>query len=502
MIAASVAVAISLGMGTVFVATQDGDLGPLTPSALMSAPTDDGSGTTSPEDPAESEADEDPPYTSREGRNAPGPWKHESGRVPTLEDSLTTMDERGDIQIRSDKDFNPAHGVRSGRGTWEEPYVISGWSLNSIRISDTDAFVILRENYVRNQLILNWNGDRVYVHHNYVHDLRVNQNVKRTGDATAGLVMENQFFRVGQIRHYDGEFTQNVVGSQDLTTTPTLMGQVAVNFDGFHGARFHHNTVYGIVDVRLHGHHHGSGFDGHSHNHGKDRAHVHEDGSQVNHSVRYHEVFVENNRIVSYTPYALRYFDRAHAANDRTAASEQNKNLSKPHVHYLKVHFVGNEVVGGAIFVDVVNAPDELHTLGASHAWIHVEKNLVTLRSYQDAPRVGPAGVLPLANPLAGVMAQLGIGVELWVTGNTVVNQVTTLPAQSAGFSGIKLLEHKDATIWVHGNRLSGVAYGVWAQRLNATTHWYVYDNAFESVKTPVYYDSSVENPPEDEPGP
>lgn len=494
----SLATAISLGLGTLFLAAQDDHLPILAPPSFLSPHAEDAEPTTDSGENAE--ADEDPPYTSREGRKAPAAWKHESGRVPTLEESFTTLDERSDIVIRSDKDFNPAHGVRSGRGTWEQPYVISGWAVNNLRISDTDAFVILRENYVRNQLVLNWNGDRVYVHHNYVYDLRVNQNVKRTGDATAGLLMENQVFRVGQIRHYDGEFAQNVVGSQDVTSTPTFFGQVAVNFDGFQGARFHHNTVYGIVDVRLHGHHHGSGFEGLSHNHGKDMSHVHEDGSEVNHSVRYHEVFLENNRIVSYTPYALRYFDRAHAANDRTAASEQNKNLSKPHVHFLRVHMVGNEVVGGAIFVDVVNAPDELHTLGPSHAWIHVEKNLVTLRSYQDAPRVGPAGMGPLANPLAGVMAQLGVGVELWVVGNVVVNQITTLPAQAAGFSGIKLLDHKDATIWIHGNKLSSLAYGVWAQRLNATTHWYVYDNAFESVKTPVYYDSSVENPPEDEP--
>lgn len=64
----------------------------------------------------------------------------------------------------------------------------------------------------------------------------------------------------------------------------------------------------------------------------------------------------------------------------------------------------------------------------------------------------------------------------------------------------MKLYQFKEAKLKVHGNEITSFAYGVWARTLDETTHWYVYENRFESVPTPIFYDASVKNPPHTEP--
>ena len=44
----------------------------------------------------------------------------------------------------------------------------------------------------------------------------------------------------------------------------------------------------------------------------------------MDHTQRYHEVWVTDNEIVSPGPWALRYYDEAHSANDRTAATSMS----------------------------------------------------------------------------------------------------------------------------------------------------------------------------------
>src|SRR5918999_1886721 len=122
---------------------------------------------------------------------------------------------RESIYISADNEFNPANGVRSGSGTKSDPFVISDWSLESIHIHDTDRYVVIRDNVVSGTMVLDWIGDRVKVVNNNVQDLRVNQNVKRTGDMTSGLIAHNVFGVVGQLRHWDGVFAYNTVGSPD-----------------------------------------------------------------------------------------------------------------------------------------------------------------------------------------------------------------------------------------------------------------------------------------------
>nr|MDQ3956861.1 hypothetical protein [Actinomycetota bacterium] len=162
-------------------------------------------------------------------------------------------DPRGEIVIDSNADFDADHGVRSGAGTKENPYVISHWRLPSLIIRNTNVWVTIENNVVSGQMILDWIGHGVRVVNNTVGDLRVNQNVARTGPATDGYIGHNEFRLVGQLRHFNGIFERNVVGTEDLLVKrPSYK---AVQFDGFHGARFRDNVVYGYVDVKLHGHH-------------------------------------------------------------------------------------------------------------------------------------------------------------------------------------------------------------------------------------------------------
>src|ERR1041384_7111869 len=116
-------------------------------------------------------------------------------------------------RIGEDRVFNPKNGVRDGSGTLADPYVISGYYVTGdLYLQDTDACFLITGNYISGQLSLNWNGQCVWVHHNFIGDLRVNENVKRTGDDTGGLIEDNQIAYVGQIRHYDGEVRNNVIG--------------------------------------------------------------------------------------------------------------------------------------------------------------------------------------------------------------------------------------------------------------------------------------------------
>jgi hypothetical protein len=262
------------------------------------------------------------------------------------------------VLISSDKEWSAANGVRTGSGTQSDPYVISGWDLGSLEIHDTDSFYVIEDNVISGTLTLNWTGGRARVVDNTIGDLRVNENVDRTGGPTSGLFARNKIDLVGQLRHFDGVFQRNIVGVQGQTDLPFFDTRV-VNFDGFNGARFRNNTIYGYMDVKLHGHHHGSGFGANSHDHST----MHDDGgSDVDHSIRYHEVWVTGNKIYSESSYALGFNDRGHAGNDRTAASEENEELNKPHVHHTRVHLNDNTLVGSGIEVDIFNATDDLHS--------------------------------------------------------------------------------------------------------------------------------------------
>lgn len=434
------------------------------------------------------EPDEDPPYSTREAAPAAGAWQRSSGKVPSVDDP--SLESHPTIRILSDEDFNPAQGIRSGNGTWENPYVISGLSVSSITIKDTDAYVVLQENYVKGTMVLDWNGDRTNVHHNHIGDLRVNQNVKRTGDATSGIIADNVIGRVGQLRHYDGEFAYNHVLGINSSPIPGFGSVLAVNVDGFNGARFHHNVVNGVVDVRLHGHHHGSGFATESHDHADP-----ENG--YDHTVRYHEVSIEDNEITAWGRYALRYFDQAHSANDRTANSEPEKDLNDPHVHYLKVDMLRNTLHGGGIFLDIVNAEDPKHTTDPCEASIRVDDNRVVLRNPEDGPNPTTNVLSP---PRSGIEARLARGAEITFNGNSVDNQVRPLPGMSNTTAGIRLENIGDTEVIITDNKVHGTLYGVWARTMDETVEWWIWSNGWTEVKNAIWYDSTVKNKPHEEP--
>lgn len=403
--------------------------------------------------------------------------------------------EHPDIYIESDEQFNPAHGVRRGLGTKRNPFVISGWKVRTIYIRDTSAHLIIKDNIITNGLTLNWNGAHVDLLDNQIGDLRVNENITRTGAPTSGFFARNEIGTVGQLRHFDGVFANNVVGpSTNPFSSLPFFADRAVNFDGFHGSVFRDNTIYGYVDVRLHGHHHGSGYNAPSHYHatpteteeGHEGHHGHKP-KPVDHSRRYHKVTVKNNRIYSGGPWALRYFDQAHSANDRTAASETNEALNLPHVHYTRVHFENNKLYGSGLVVDIFNAEDELHQkMGHGAVWLSNNK-IVMEQDTTDPFRT-----------YTGIDAYAARNLMLHINGNSVrwAQAPEGLDQQFTGDAGIRLHTFDAANVHIHNNELSDFDYGVIASTFTENVHWWVSGLKTKNVGTRIYYDDSVKNHP------
>lgn len=414
--------------------------------------------------------------------------------------TTATAEERrqcNNITITSDQHFNPANGVQNGTGTPSDPYVISGCSVNSVTIKDTSSALLITNNAI-NRLVLDWNGGNVTVVENDVGDLRVNQNVKRTGEPTSGLIARNKFGIVGQLRHFDGVFENNVVTGQRPPGTiqiPFFENGQSVNFDGFNGSRFRNNKITGFVTMRLHGHHHSSSFGEGSHYHGGDpEAHA---GEMVDHTQRYHRVSFTNNTITSPGPYALNYVDTNHAANDRTAASETNPELNKPHVHFTKVHMSNNHLIGSGLYVNIFNADDERH-LGTRTGSLQIRDNRIDL--------VQESGQKPFftSEEPAGISIYKAKDVHVEITGNTVTNkdertavEQTQIPFMTTPkISGVKLYYIEMAQIHVTNNSVSSTDYGISAAQMPETVEWWIHDLTTEAVGMPVYWDNTVVNQP------
>ncbi len=444
-------------------------------------------------------------------------WPEATGSVPSAEEAQS-LEEVSFIDIQADHEFTPESGVRSGSGTLEDPYVISGYHVTGdLYVADTDACFVVAENFIDGQLTLNWNGQCVWVHHNYIRDLRVNENVARTGYATGGLLEANQITFIGQIRHYDGEFRNNEVGpftpsdifDTVLETTPLIGAEVLVaNVDGFNQGLFHHNTFFGSVNLDLHGHHHGTGFFApHSHYHGdnmtKMALHEHD------HSDRWTSVAFTDNKIVDEKGYGLLYDDQNHAGDDRTANSENVEALEGDHQHHTMVEISRNAVEGAGIWIDIFNADDEYHTT-ENPGWLTVADNQVTVR---ERPAGGPLGL-----GFFDVNYRPNVGIYLWAAKEVQVtlerNTLSYIEAPEdpqeallrsvAPFlyyeeepAGILLDGVRDADVTVTGNTVSGFLYGVRARDMDANTTWVVEENDFGATPHPVWYDESVANQPQ-----
>jgi hypothetical protein len=400
---------------------------------------------------------------------------------------------RDSIFIRSAKDFNPANGVRSGMGTARDPFVISGWDVDFLEIKDTDAYVVITDNVIGN-LTLDWIGGGIEVRNNDVGDLRVNQNVPRKGEATSGVIENNTFDVVGQLRHFDGVFQNNVVGSKDQMKLPFFSGR-AVNFDGFNGSVFRNNTIYGYMDARIHGHHHSSSFTDASHYHGKTpESHHH---AMMDHTIRYHQVHIYGNKIYAADHYyALAYLDTNHRGNDRTAASETEKTLNDPHIHYTKVFLHDNELVGSGLHVDVFNAKDELHKQGTARGLFEIRDNKIVLQPAEDPTLFGARHGIDVAQA-TDITLKI---VNNVISGIESADQVTNLKESTHSVAGINLWQIDKGDLFLSGNTVSHAAYGIKASRFTKSVRWTISELSTTDVGQSVYWDSSVPNAPRQKP--
>lgn len=421
------------------------------------------------------------------------PWTGGTGKIP--EDDAA-LDRRGGIVIGGDDAFNPANGVRSGKGTFDDPYVISGWHVDQVYIHDTTKAFEIKENVVTDILILDWTGQGGYVHHNEIHNLRTNRNVQRTGDPTAAVIENNRIGLVEELRHFDGIVANNTIGQEPILKLVDLDGPVALNIAGLNGAGIHDNLILGGVDMKIHGHHHSDKAGAHSHNHGQADEEQAEDHVEAaarksedqdarpeprveNHQVRYVDFLFYNNTIRD-DGFGLRYNDLNHAGDDRTATSEQEPDLERPHVHHTRVAIVNNVIDGAALEIAILNAKDERHVAGES-AELVIMKNRVLNPSAGDGlfvHDVRNARVLVQENRVEKGAGFLGLGVG------------------GAGGSGILLHAFENSSVELVDNWLGAYTYGIRASAFDENTTWSVGQNDAAGAEYAVYWDDSVKNEP------
>ncbi|MCA1812769.1 MAG: hypothetical protein LC624_02320, partial [Halobacteriales archaeon] len=339
-------------------------------------------------------------------------WSSPDGHLPAADAALKEYDHIIAAQDRGLAELS-AKGVFAGSGTREDPYVLDGVRVDrDLSISDTDSYLVLRNSIVGGQLTLNWDGQHVHAHHLRVADLRINENVKRTGDNTGGLLENNAIAFIGQMRHFAGVFQANQVGPRPQNAIASFLGDEGVanvedgevwNFDGFDLAEVHDNDVEGLVDIKLHGHYHGDCFLclGHSHA-GQEPQH--------DHTTRWTSLEFRDNRIHVLQGTALLYRDTPHAGDDRTAASETSPALDMPHVHHTLIRLERN-TMDGPLEVKVFNSKDERH-LNGSEGWLDILGNRITLPSQP--------GLLPMDQPTIGMDLHDARGVHLAVRDNVI----------------------------------------------------------------------------------
>ncbi|HWL66151.1 MAG TPA: hypothetical protein VNP73_09280 [Actinomycetota bacterium] len=404
--------------------------------------------------------------------------------------------EDGSVVIETNTDFTGENGVRKGNGTKKSPYVIEGWDLNTLEIHDTNRYVVIRNNII-NRLTLNWVGSkRVKVVQNRVGDLRVNENVERTGAATSGIISHNRFQSVGQLRHWDGVFSHNVVGFvPEDGSFQIQFGEAstrAVNFDGFNGAKFVHNKIYGYVEARLHGHHHSSGYEQGSHYHGAGHEAAHGGRMPLTHMERFHRVKIANNEIHAVGPYGLIYTDSNHAGNDRTAASETNEALNDPHEHTTQVAIVDNNLHGSGIVVDIFNADDDRH-LRTNTGHFTIRENTIRVKEYRNAANAWDA-------PAAGIDVHQARDLHLHILDNVITgpkgDQTPSAGDTIGGYvtSGIKLQDIEKAYIHLTTNEISSRQVAVYARQFSRV-QWWISGMRTQDVVTEVDYDNSSNQP-------
>ncbi|MGB0651924.1 MAG: hypothetical protein ACPGQL_01880 [Thermoplasmatota archaeon] len=315
-------------------------------------------------------------------------WSAGQGTIPSYADALLmpqyrTLTITGDAQFEAPK-WTPASAPAPsipGSGTPEDPYILEGLHVtHSLSITDTSACFVVRGNYIGfdsafmhgggnglytpAKLRLSYNGECVHAHHNFASDLRVNVNQEHTAYATGGLIEQNHFEFVGQLRHYGGAFAHNTIGYPDGTGMTQFIQSLdndadarvahrVLNVDGFNQGTIHNNTIYGSVDLDFHGHWHGTGFFAPRSHHHDPHSHDHH---MADHAQRWASVSFADNLIHDPDGYGLRYEDKEHRADDRTATSDPSPHLNEPHRHQTHVVLARNTIIDGGLAIETFNA--------------------------------------------------------------------------------------------------------------------------------------------------
>ncbi len=414
-----------------------------------------------------------------------------------------------------------AEGYLTGDGTPDSPYVLEDFYVSDeLSITSINRSLIIREGYVHGALRLNYIGESLYVHHVYADDLRINENVKRSGPNTGGLFHDNHFAFVGQIRHFVGEFTKNEIGPRPAGAVAEYLGdagvgqvapEVVFNFDGFHTADVSHNHFLGQVDIKLHGHNHADCFVCPVHDHSNElefpgaehdqTPHDPAIGFDSRHSIRYVSLLFRDNVIEVPSGLALRYNDRNHAGDDRTANSEPNPRLDDPHVHYQDITIRGNKLVGGSMLIDVFNAQDDHHAL-QNHGILRLIDNDVTVHYYgSSATRAAPM-------LLSGIQVHTADGLELRALNNEVgflrlggdepgAAVLGTLRGEPE-LRGFQLITAEHSNLTLADNVVRSGKFGVYAQTFTESVHWILRSNDFQTAEQ--WRGKDIQNPPEENP--
>jgi hypothetical protein len=215
----------------------------------------------------------------------------------------------------------------------------------------------------------------------------------------------------------------------------------------------------------------------------------------VDHTKRYHQVWVTNNTIHSGDYYGLLYTDSNHAGNDRTATSETNPDLNKPHVHTTKVNLTGNKVYGAGIQVNIFNADDERH-LGTKTGSMKIKNNKVFVQQADFEAD-------DTFSSKDGIAISQANDVNLSIVGNTVdgsygeTDVTTDIQKRFDYGSGIYLWDLNQAKVKILDNTVIDRTYGVHASSMSDSVKWWIAGLRTSGVEDDVYYDSSVKNEPE-----
>ena len=214
----------------------------------------------------------------------------------------------------------------------------------------------------------------------------------------------------------------------------------------------------------------------------------HAASAAVDHTQRYHQVSITNNKIYANGAYALAWLDTGHAGNDRTAPSETDEALKEPHAHHTRVRVAGNKLMGAGILVDVFNADDRRH-LRTYKGSLEIEKNTITLHKDDFFS----------AQQLMGIEMRNAVDVTTRIKSNKITgwkpsNFLSFLERWDTN-AGILLQNVDKSDVWIVGNSVANRHFGVHAVNFTVSTRWFISSLKTTNVQEPVAYQNVPRKP-------